>query len=224
MLRDQAVVLIFLLVLSMVSAIYPADHWKYSTELTTDNFDSHVQSVIDSGKTLFVRWIASEGWGWWRKQAPAWNTIAERFASNKDVAFGDINLSKQQIRGNHNPGSGGWPTIKYFNKETGIEGAPYAKKTSKAMCDELGDETYMQAYVEEAGKTSLCSVVDPSNCSDKEKTFIAKMSDASNEEKLNQLRRLDGMSNGSKLTNDAKKWISQRVGILKQLVKATDEL
>jgi hypothetical protein len=61
MLRDQAVVLIFLLVLSMVSAIYPADHWKYSKELTTDNFDSHVQSVIDSGKTLFVRWIASEG-------------------------------------------------------------------------------------------------------------------------------------------------------------------
>ena len=69
----------------------------------------------------------------------AWNNVAETFSSNNDVSFGDINLSEQQIRGNHNPGAGGWPTIKYFNKETGYEGATYNKKTDKSMCDELGD-------------------------------------------------------------------------------------
>ena len=31
-----------------------------------------------------------------------------------------------------------WPTIRYFNKETSKDGAPYDKKTDKAMCDELG--------------------------------------------------------------------------------------
>ena len=33
------------------------------------------------------------------KQAPAWNEAVKRFADNEDVAFGDINLSDQQIRG-----------------------------------------------------------------------------------------------------------------------------
>ena len=103
------------------------------------------------------------------------------YANNKDVAFGDVvrslsipghgfflasyivhyspfylsmqNLSEEQVRGNHNPGAGGWPTIKYFNEETGVEGKAYTKKTSGAMCDELGNEEYMNAYVEEAGNT-----------------------------------------------------------------------
>lgn len=75
------------------------------------------------------------------------------------MAFGDVNLSKDQIRECHgtpqNPGQGGWPTIRYFNKDTGYGGKPYAKKTQKAMCDELGDKKNMQAYVEEMGKTKL---------------------------------------------------------------------
>ena len=32
------------------------------------------------------------------------------------------------------------------------DGAAYDKKTSKAMCDELGDLEYMRAYVEEQGE------------------------------------------------------------------------
>jgi len=46
---------------STASAIYPADHWTYSTELTTGNVDEFVKSNVDAGKTVFVRWIASEG-------------------------------------------------------------------------------------------------------------------------------------------------------------------
>ena len=41
--------------------IYPEGHWDYSTKLTTANFDGIVKDNIDKGKTLFVRWIASEG-------------------------------------------------------------------------------------------------------------------------------------------------------------------
>ena len=37
-----------------------------------------------------------------------------------------------------NPGAGGWPTIRYYNKETGILGKSYEKKTDASMCDELG--------------------------------------------------------------------------------------
>jgi len=49
------------LVASTANAIYPDDHWTYSTELTTSNVDEFVKSNVDSGKTVFIRWIASEG-------------------------------------------------------------------------------------------------------------------------------------------------------------------
>ena len=51
----------FVGVSTLANAIYPDDHWDYSKELTTENFDSFVESEIESGRTLFVRWIASPG-------------------------------------------------------------------------------------------------------------------------------------------------------------------
>ena len=96
------------------------------------------------------------------------------------------------IRGNYNPGAGGWPTIRYFNAKTGYEGAPYQKKTSAPMCTELGSEENMQAYVEEAGATSLCSAADPegTGCNEKEVAYIAKMKAAPAADVAAQLTRL----------------------------------
>jgi len=143
--------------------------------------------------------------------------MVKRFAENKDVAFGDINLSKQQIRGTHSPGAGGWPTIKYFNKDTGVGGATYEKKTDKSMCDELGDDSYMQAYVEEAGHTSLCSVGNPDTCEAKGQEFIAKWKDSPLDQIHAQVTRLRNMKSSSKLTADAVGWIDLRLSILTQL-------
>ena len=47
--------------LALAGAIYPEDHWDYSTKMTKSNFDETVKSNVDAGKTLFVRWIASAG-------------------------------------------------------------------------------------------------------------------------------------------------------------------
>jgi len=132
------------------------------------------------------------------------------------VAFADVNLSEEQIRGNHNPGAGGWPTIKYFNKETGYEGAPYTKKTDKAMCDELGDDEYMQAYVMEAGNTALCSVESKAGCSEKEAKFIDTWKAKSAEDVAKQITRLTGMKE-KPMKAELKKWLGQRLAILKQL-------
>jgi hypothetical protein len=46
---------------SASAAIFPDDHWTYSTELTTENVDNFVKENVDAGKTVFVKWIASEG-------------------------------------------------------------------------------------------------------------------------------------------------------------------
>jgi len=45
----------------LVAGIYPDDHWNYSTRLSTENYAGKIQSEIDNGKTVFVRFIASEG-------------------------------------------------------------------------------------------------------------------------------------------------------------------
>jgi len=147
-------------------------------------------------------------------------------ANNSQVVFGDINLSEQPIRGNYNPGAGGWPTIRYFNQRTGYEGAPYTKKTDGAMCDELGKESYMQAYVEEAGSTSLCSLVDGSNCSDKEREFAEKWKAKTADELAAQTKRLKDMV-GQKMKPELTKWLGQRINVLAQIAAAAapkDEL
>lgn len=155
------------------------------------------------------------------KQAPEWNAIVKKFANSADVAFGDVNLSKNQVR-KGSPGAGGWPTIRYFNKETGYDGGEYKKKTSEAMCTELGPgKPYLQEYIEEYGKTSLCSVKTEAGCTDKEKAFIAtwkkKIADgtpAADVEK--QIARLTGMTSSS-MKAELMQWVRQRLAIFKQL-------
>jgi len=125
-------------------------------------------------------------------------------------------LSEEAIRGDHKPGAGGWPTIKYFNKDTGYEGAPYTKLTDKAMCDELGDIKYMQQYVETAGKTSRCSVTTGKGCSEKETKYMDKMRGNTPEKIQASLDRLKKMASGS-MKSDLKQWLNQRSAILKQM-------
>jgi len=57
----SAAALLLLAASPLVQAIYPDDHWTYSTKLTESNFKDTVQAEIDAGRTMFVRWIASPG-------------------------------------------------------------------------------------------------------------------------------------------------------------------
>lgn len=93
------------------------------------------------------------------------------------MVFGDIVLQQTPVRDIHGKpqqaGAGGWPTIRYFNKQTGYGGAAYPKRfDGMAMCDELGKMEYMQDYVENYGGASLCSIDTLKGCSDAEKTMI----------------------------------------------------
>jgi len=146
------------------------------------------------------------------------------FAENPDVKFADVNLQGGGPRGSGSPGAGGWPTIRYYNKETGVEGRDYVKKTSMATCSELGPEGGMlQQYIEEAGKTSLCSVVSPfKGCSEKEKAFITKVLTLSASERTAQLERLEAMKE-SKMKDDLRLWLNQRLAILSKLAPSSEE-
>lgn len=143
-----------------------------------------------------------------------------------------MNLSEDKVREaadgtSFNPGAGGWPTIRYFNKETGIAGAPYTKKTEKAMCDELKQAEYMHAYVEEAAGTSLCNVETAAGCNEQQTDYIAKWKAKSPAERASQLVRLNKLleDNPTKMKAEARSWLNKRKAILKQLGTAeTGEL
>jgi hypothetical protein len=46
---------------ALLGGIYPKGHFDVAKKLTTSNFEGFVKEHVDAGKTLFVRWIASEG-------------------------------------------------------------------------------------------------------------------------------------------------------------------
>lgn len=140
------------------------------------------------------------------------------------MAFADVNLSEEQIRDAADgsplsPGAGGWPTVRYFNKATGVAGAPYVmKQAGKKLCDELGDEEYMRAFVEEASGTSACSAADGAGCNDQQKEYAEKWKVKPAAEVASQLVRLEKMKGGAgAMKPDAATWLKQRIALLKQL-------
>jgi len=120
------------------------------------------------------------------------------------------------------PGVGGWPTVRYFNSETGYDGAPYNQKTDKSMCDELGDMTYMRAYVEEKG-IKPCNVNTLAHCNDKQSKFVATWKAKTGDQRNAEIARLDKMGQTLVATSDIMNWHRQRLAILRDLVKH-DEL
>ena len=50
-----------LFVAALALAIYPENHFDTVTKLGMANIESVIQENVDAGKTLFVRFIASEG-------------------------------------------------------------------------------------------------------------------------------------------------------------------
>jgi len=115
----------------------------------------------------------------------------KEFAGNEDVEFADVNL--QDGRSGYDkqsPGAGGWPTIRYFNKKTGYDGAAYEQKTDKAICDELGKAKNMRLYVEEYGNTVRCNPKNLDNCTDSEKEYVVKWSSKTEDERTVEATKL----------------------------------
>ena len=46
---------------ALLAGIYPEGHFDKVHKCTESNFDELIKTSVDAGKTLFVRWIASEG-------------------------------------------------------------------------------------------------------------------------------------------------------------------
>lgn len=142
------------------------------------------------------------------------------FANNTMVAFGDVNLADDPIGSPYEAGAGGWPTIRYFNQQTGPGGKAYTQKTDKPMCEELGDVINMRTYVTSAGSTSPCDLGTGEECTDQEVEYRAKFDGKTEAELSAQIDKL--MQKGAgKMKPHLRDWLGQRLNVLHQLRAAS---
>jgi protein disulfide-isomerase A6 len=139
---------------------------------------------------------------------PAWDQLGDEYASSSSVVIADVDCTVEtevcndyEVRG--------YPTIKYFTAETDAKGADYSGGR-----DFDGLKTFVSETLE-----IKCLLADTSGCNEKETAFMAKWKGQPVADVKTQLERLQKMA-GSSMAADLKKWVAQRIGILKQLAEA----
>lgn len=110
----------------------------------------------------------------------------------------------------------GYPTLKTFTEGDVTVGEDYQGARN---LDGL------RAFVEENLAGGFCDVTsaEDENCSDKERAYITKMGAKSAADRQAQIARLEGMV-GNSMKVELKRWLNQRLGILRQFDVAKDEL
>mmetsp|Transcript_4240 Transcript_4240/g.10817 ORF Transcript_4240/g.10817 Transcript_4240/m.10817 type:complete len:144 (+) Transcript_4240:342-773(+) len=138
--------------------------------------------------------------------APAWGELGTEFEGSSSVVIGDVDCTSdggkplcdaQEVRG--------YPTVMYFNGETGEKGEKYNGGRDT--------ETLKKFTLESL--SAKCKVEETSACSEKEIGYIEKMKGDS-AESAKQLERLKGMK-GNSMAPELKKWLNQRIAILEQV-------
>jgi len=139
---------------------------------------------------------------------PAWDQLGSEYAASSSVVVADVDCTvESSLCGDYDVK--GYPTIKYFTAESPATGSDYSGGR---------DFESLKKFVEDELEVK-CLLEDDSGCSDKEKDFMAKWKAKDKAEATAQRERLDKMQAG-KMTPDLKKWLVQRLSILKQIEKA----
>ena len=137
---------------------------------------------------------------------PAYDQLGDEYADSSSVLIGDADCTASGKELCNDNDVRGYPTIKYFNGETGPKGADYSGGR---------DFDSLKKFVEDNLEVK-CLLDNTEGCSDKEKEFMEKWKGKPADEIKKQLDRLAGMTGGS-MKPDLKKWLTQRIAILKQM-------
>ena len=94
------------------------------------------------------------------------------------------------------------------------------------MCTELGNDKYMEGYVEEAGGVSLCSEGNTESCDERSLKYLTKWLKKPKDAAAKEVGRLTTiLGDGKTMKADLKEWVQARIGILKSMTsKQKDEL
>ena len=139
---------------------------------------------------------------------PAWDKLGDEYASSSSVVVADVDCTVEQDLCSKYDVKG-YPTIKYFTAETPETGSDYSGGR---------DFDSLKSWVSENLEVK-CLLADTTGCSEKETEFMAKWKEKPKADATAQLERLSKMASGS-MAPDLKKWLSQRMSILKQITEA----
>jgi hypothetical protein len=164
--------------------------------------------------SLFVIYILLH-----RRQADAWNDMLKKYKDHDYISFGEIDLSQESLREGHNVGIGGWPTLRYFNSNTGIAGESYQKKTNMKMAEELSDKEILESFLLDKSTSLLCKIDLMDKCDEKEQNYITLWNTKSRKEIIDQIERLQQLRKSSNIKPDVVQWVIKRINILNQIIK-----
>mmetsp|Transcript_9764 Transcript_9764/g.20256 ORF Transcript_9764/g.20256 Transcript_9764/m.20256 type:complete len:141 (-) Transcript_9764:367-789(-) len=136
---------------------------------------------------------------------PSWDQLGDEYAASSSVLIADADCTTSAEELCERFAIRGYPTIKYF-----LEGDPDGK-------DYQGGRDYdsLKEFIENELEIK-CNIHDGSGCTDKEKGYIEKMKAKPSEDRIKQVKRLEGMA-GDKMKAELKQWLRQRLHILRML-------
>lgn len=143
-------------------------------------------------------------------------------SDDPNVVFGDVNLREAPIRTAAdgtplNPGMGGWPTLRYFNKDTGPGGAVVQQNTKQKICDEFKVGARMIEATKECMK--MCDLATGEGCDDDEWAFIKDWRAKSSDDRTAEIASLEHL-----LHEDTQKSMKKQIKTLQKIQAHGNEL
>lgn len=138
---------------------------------------------------------------------PAWDKLGETFKDSSSVLIADVDCTDNEAQSVcTDMGVSGYPTIKYFTKETDKKGESYNGGRDFTELEKFTKEKLARA----------CNPKTGEDCTDKEKAYADKMVAAGADKIATEVARLKGMK-GADMKADKKVWLLQRIAVLEGL-------
>mmetsp|Transcript_22472 Transcript_22472/g.53037 ORF Transcript_22472/g.53037 Transcript_22472/m.53037 type:complete len:141 (+) Transcript_22472:288-710(+) len=136
---------------------------------------------------------------------PSWDKLGDEYAASSSVLIADADCTAGAEELCSEFEISGYPTIKYF-----LDGDSKGENYQGGR-----DFDSLKEFVENELEVK-CSVEDGVGCTEKEKTYIEKMKAKASEDRVKQIKRLEGMA-GDSMKAELKAWLRQRLHILRAL-------
>ncbi|CAE7676939.1 prtp, partial [Symbiodinium sp. KB8] len=165
-----------------------------------------VSEALLGGRSAFVRFYAP--WcGHSQAMQPAWQQLAKAYQSSGDIVISDVDCTaaeNEELCRDQSIES--YPTLKYFNVETGHAGRTYADARDYESLRRVAERVMMR-----------CVPSTKQDCDARQKAYIERMRSAGAAAREQELRRRLLRLSGSEPSTARRAWLSNRIALLEGL-------